>query len=82
MSQLSKQKIGTTATVFAVIAFALIELLILEVPLIGYTLSPERTDAAVARFSEWLRRRGGLVLLIGASVIGAVLIIQGVANLN
>jgi hypothetical protein len=82
MNQLSKQKIGTTATVLAVVAFALIELIILEVPLIGYTVSPEATQAAVERFSEWLKRRGGLVALIGASVIGVALILEGVANLN
>ncbi len=82
MSQLSKQKIGTTATVLAVVAFALIELIILEVPLVGYTVSPKGTEAAVERFSEWLKRRGGRALMIGASVIGVALIVQGVANLN
>jgi uncharacterized membrane protein YhaH (DUF805 family) len=82
MDQLSKQKIGTTATVLAVVAFALIELIILEVPLIGYTVKPEWTEAAVGRFSDWLKRRGGRVALIGGAVIGALLIIQGIANLN
>jgi hypothetical protein len=82
MDQLSKQKIGTTATVLAVIAFGLIELLILEVPLVGYTVRPEWTEAAVKRFSDWLSRRGGRVALIGAFVVGALLIIRGLANLN
>jgi hypothetical protein len=82
MKQLSEQKLGTTATVFHVVAFALIELIILEVPLIGYTVSPEGTQALVERFSDWLKRRGGLVALIGASVIGAALILEGVANLS
>jgi hypothetical protein len=82
MDQLSKQKIGTTATVLAVIAFGLIELLILEVPLVGYTVRPEWTEAAVKRFSDWLSRRGGRLALIGAFVVGALLIIRGLANLN
>jgi hypothetical protein len=82
MDELSKQKIGTTATVLAVIAFGLIELLILEVPLVGYTVRPEWTEAAVERFSDWLSRRGGRVALIGAFVVGALLIIRGLANLN
>jgi uncharacterized membrane protein YhaH (DUF805 family) len=82
MNQLRKQKIGTTATVLAIVAFALIELVILEVPLIAYTVRPKWTEAAVARFSDWLKRRGGRVALIGGAVIGALLIIQGIANLN
>jgi hypothetical protein len=47
MDELAKQKIGTAATVFAVIAFCLIELLILELPLIGYMVKPEWTEDAV-----------------------------------
>ena len=82
MNQLSKEKLETTETVLHVVAFALIELIILEVPLIGYTVSPGGTEAAVKRFSSWLRRRGGLVALVAGSVIGAALILQGVANLN
>jgi hypothetical protein len=82
MDELSKQKISTTATVLAVLAFNVIQLLILEVPLVGYMVRPEWTEAAVERFSDWLTRRGGRVALIGAFVIGAALIILGVANLN
>jgi len=82
MNQLSKEKLETAETVLHIVAFALIELIILEVPLIGYTVSPGGTEAAVQRFSSWLRRRGGLVALVAGSVIGAVLILQGVANLN
>jgi uncharacterized membrane protein YhaH (DUF805 family) len=82
MDQLSKQKIGTTATVLAVVSFALIELLILEVPLVGYTVRPEWTEAAVGRFSDWLKRRGGRVAVIGGFVVGVLLIIRGIASLN
>ena len=82
MDELAKQKIGTAATVFAVIAFCLIQLLILELPLIGYMVKPEWTEDTVKRFSNWLSHRGGRVALIGAFVIGALLIIRGIANLN
>jgi hypothetical protein len=82
MDELAKQKISTAATVLAVISFCLIELLILELPLIGYMLKPESTEEAVKRFSDWLSRRGGRVALIGAFVIGALLIIRGIANLS
>jgi hypothetical protein len=82
MDRLSRQKVGNAETVLVVIAFNLIMLLILEVPLVGYTVRPASTQAAVERFSHWLRRRGGRVALIGAVVIGVALIARGIANLN
>ena len=59
MDLLSKQNIGTTLTVVAVLAFNAIMLLLLELPLIGYVTRPEWTAATVERFSNWLTRRGG-----------------------
>jgi len=52
---------------------------LIEVPLAGYLLRPERTAGQVARLSTWLNRNGlrvmgGLVALVGAS-----LVVQGVA---
>jgi hypothetical protein len=70
MDELSKQKIGTAATVLAVIAFALIELLILELPLVGYMVRPVWTQDAVERFSDWLSRRGGRATKARAALVG------------
>jgi Sap, sulfolipid-1-addressing protein len=80
MDLLSKQKIGTTGTVFAVLAFNVIMLLLLELPLLGYATKPEWTAVTVHRFSDWLSRSGGRVALIGAAVIGVLLIGRGVIN--
>ena len=60
MDLLSKQNIGTAATVIAVLAFNVIMLVLLELPLIGYLISPESTAATVRRFNDLLTRdRGG-----------------------
>jgi hypothetical protein len=80
MDLLSKQKISTAETVIAVLAFNVIMLLLLELPLLGYATRPEWTEATVQRFSEWLGRSGGRVALIGAAVIGVLLIGRGVIN--
>ena len=82
MDLLSKQKIGTAATVLAVLAFNVIMLLIIEVPLVGYALRPESTEVGVERFSDWLSHRGARLAGIAAVVIGATLIIRGLANLS
>jgi Sap, sulfolipid-1-addressing protein len=80
MDLLSKQKIGTAETVIAVLAFNLIMLALLELPLLGYATRPEWTAATVQRFSDWLGRSGGRVALIGGAVIGVLLIGRGVIN--
>jgi hypothetical protein len=81
MDLLSKQNVGTVETVIAVIAFNLIMLVLLELPLLGYAIRPEWTAAAVQRFSDWLTRRGGRVALIGATVMGVLLIGRGLIDI-
>jgi hypothetical protein len=80
MDLLSKQKIGTAETVLAVIGFNLIMLLLLELPLLGYATKPAWTAATVARFNSWLSRSGGRAALIGAVVLGVVMIGRGAIN--
>jgi hypothetical protein len=81
MDLLSKQNVGTTEKVIAVLAFNAIMLLLLEVPLIGYVVKPDSTAAAVERFNYWLAHRGGRTALIAALVIGGVLVVLGIVNL-
>ena len=80
MDLLHKQHIGTAVTVLAVLAFNVIMLLLLEVPLLGYAIRPEWTAAAVQRFGDWLTRRAGRVAVIGGAVAGALLIARGIVN--
>jgi hypothetical protein len=81
MDELSKQDLGNAETVLAVLAFNVIMLLLLEVPLLSYAIRPQSTDAGVRRFTDWLSRRGGRVALIAAALIGVLLIARGVITL-
>jgi len=72
---------GTGATVFLVVLFCVIQALFLELPLIGYAISPEGTERNVARFRAWIARRGRTVASRGAIVIGALLLVRGVLEL-
>lgn len=64
-----------------VVAFCLIQQLLLEVPSIGYVLSAERTERAVTAFREWLARNGRRAGAIVATVIGALLLLRGTLEL-
>lgn len=80
MDLLHKQNAGTAVTVLVVVAFNVIMLVLLELPLIGYATRPEWTAAAVERFSDWLLRRGGQVALKAGGVAGILLILRGIVN--
>jgi hypothetical protein len=64
-----------------VVGFNLVMLALLEIPLVGYTISAESTAAKVARFKAWISREGGRVALGGAVIIGVALLVRGTIEL-
>jgi hypothetical protein len=69
---------GVAPTALLVIVFCLIQQALLEVPLIGYALAPQRTQLAVDDFRAWLARNGRRAGIIVAAVIGTLAIIHGI----
>jgi hypothetical protein len=72
---------GTGATVFLVVLFCLIQAIFLEVPLVGYALSAERTQRGVDRFRRWISERGRIAGARVAIGIGILLLIRGALEL-
>ena len=72
---------STAATVISVIAFVLIELILLELPLIGFAVAPDRTVAATARFRSFVTRTARRIGAWAAFVVGALLLIRGAIEL-
>jgi hypothetical protein len=72
---------GWGATVFLVVLFCVIQDLLLEVPLVGYAVSPEWTQNAVDRFRVWLSERGRIAGARVAIGIGILLLIRGTLEL-
>jgi hypothetical protein len=81
LDRMSKLDASDAEIVLLVVIFCLIQQILLELPLIGYTVAPEWTQGAVTRFRGWIgrngRRAGGYVAL----VIGALLIVRGLVTL-
>jgi hypothetical protein len=77
----AKQDVSDVATVLTVLAINVIMLTLLEIPLIAYTVSPDRTDAAVERLGAWLRRDGGRIALVLTVVVGLALVGRGIGGL-
>lgn len=74
-------KAGVVPTVLLVVGFVLIELLLLELPLVGYVFAPESTQNRVTRFRNWMARSGRTAAVIGSATIGLWLLIRGVITL-
>jgi Sap, sulfolipid-1-addressing protein len=72
---------GTVYTVLLVVGFCLMQQILLEVPLLGYIFAPESTQDRVTRFKAWMGAKGRTAAVIGAGVIGLVLIARGVITL-
>lgn len=77
LDRIAKLDAGPPAAVLLVIAFCLIQMLLLEAPLIGYAFAPERTQQAVTRFREWVAHNAKRVIGNAAIVIGALLLLRG-----
>ena len=77
---IGKENLSSAAVVLTLVLFNVIMLALLEIPLLGFAFAPEKTNALVVRFGDWLRRRGGRIALIVALVVGVGLIARGVIS--
>jgi hypothetical protein len=68
-------------TVLLVVGFCLLQQILLELPLLGYVFAPDSTQDRVNRFKAWIGRKGRTAVVIGAAVIGLILIARGVIAL-
>jgi len=81
LNHIHKLDAGVAPTVLLVLLFCLIQQLLLEVPLAGYLFAPEKTADRVHRFRAWLVRNGRQAGIIGAIVLGTLVIVRGIVGL-
>jgi hypothetical protein len=74
-------KYGVPATVLLVIAFNIVMLALLEVPLVSFTVAPNWTPRALDAIKSWVARNGRKIATRGLLIIGALLIIKGIVGL-
>lgn len=81
LSATAKQDLSSVATVLTVVGINVIMLALLEIPLIGYTVAPERTAAMVERLGVRLSRDGGRIALVVVVALAVALIGRGIGGL-
>ena len=73
---------GKTASILLIVYFCLMQQLLLELPLFGFIVAPDSTQARVNRCKAWMGRRGRTASVIVASVIGVLIIVKGLLGLG
>ena len=81
LDHIHKLNPGTVPTVLLVIYSCVMQQILLELPLLGYVFAPGSTQNKVTRFKAWMGRSGRKAAVIGAAVIGVLLIARGVITL-
>lgn len=81
LSHIDRLDASTGATAALVVLFCLIQLTLLELPLLGYLFAPEATAAKVSAFRGWLDRSGRRAAANFAGLIGIALLVRGVVLL-
>ncbi len=81
MHHIAALDVPVAPTVLLVIAFAVVQQVLLEVPLLGFFFAPERTQAGVERFRAWLARNGRRGAFAVTATLGSLLVLRGVLEL-
>ncbi|HET9121225.1 MAG TPA: GAP family protein [Solirubrobacterales bacterium] len=81
LSRIAETDASTAAMVAMILAFNAIMLILLEVPLIAYTLAPEWTPRAVDCFKAWFNANSRLLGFRLAAGIGVLLVAKGAIEL-
>lgn len=81
LDRIAKLAWAVAPTAAFVVVVALIQQMLLELPVIGYVVAPEWTQGAVTRFRSWIGRSGLKVASYVAFTLGALLILRGVVTL-
>lgn len=81
MKDIAQLGYSTAATVAVVIGFYLIMFSFVEIPLIGFSVAPERTTGKTVAFNAWLDRNANRLATGVLAGLGVYLIVRGIAGL-
>jgi glycerol uptake facilitator-like aquaporin len=77
LKDIAEADFSTGAAAALVVGFYLVMFIPAELPLIGYSVAPARTTAAVDRLNAWLDRNGRRIAVLALEIAGAYLIVRG-----
>jgi hypothetical protein len=81
LALLVKQNASAAVNVFAIIGFNVIQFALIELPLIGLLVLPDRTRSLTEKLNDWMTAHRRTLIVIVAGAVGAYLLISGISDL-
>jgi hypothetical protein len=82
LALLAKQNVSVVTNVVVILGFNLIQFALIELPLLGLVLMPDRTRSLTEKLNDWMTAHRRIVIVCLAGVIGGYLLISGVSDLS
>ena len=79
---MAKQNASAATNVVVVLAFNLIQFALIELPLIGLVVVPDRARSLTEKLNDWMTAHRRLVTVFLTGVIGSYLLISGISDLG
>lgn len=80
LDRLSKLHYSVVVTTLVLIGSNLIQLIVLEIPMLAFAVWPEQTPNAVDGAKAWIGRHGREYVAIALAVIGVALLVRGITG--
>jgi hypothetical protein len=82
LALLAKQNASATTNVVVILGFNLIQFALIELPLIGLVVVPDRARPLTEKLNEWMTAHRRIVTVFLAGAIGGYLLISGISDLG
>ncbi len=82
LGRLARGGYSVVGAIAILLVFNLLKFLLIEIPLLSYTLEPDRTAARVDRFSAWMKEHRIEVIAAVVAIVGLLLIGRGISRLG
>jgi hypothetical protein len=82
LALLVKLNASATTSVLAVLAFNLIMFALIELPLIGLLVAPNRARSLTEKLSTWMTAHRRILIFVVAGAIGVYLLVSGISDLS
>jgi hypothetical protein len=82
LALLAKQNASAPTIVVVLLGFNLIQFALIELPLLGLLLVPDRARSLTEKLNDWMTAHRRIVIVVLAGVVGAYLLISGISDLS
>jgi hypothetical protein len=82
LALLAKQNASALTNVLVILGFNVIQFALIELPLIGLVVAPDRARSLTEKLNDWMTAHRRTVIVITAGAIGAYLLISGISDLG